>query len=168
MLPEQRIAAARRIEKRPVKRALDFQQQAAGNERREREQDHRRRHTDIPDIKRNQIDAHSGRAGLERPNDHFHSGRDRRNLNKGETQQPHIRTDARLVSRGQRRIHEPAAARSGIKENRAAQENTAQQETPEAEGRQPREGQIARSEHLRQEQDRDRLENRNRKEKHHY
>src|SRR3546814_3124034 len=41
VLPQQRVAAARGIEERPVEGALHLQQQVAGDQRRKGEQDHR-------------------------------------------------------------------------------------------------------------------------------
>ena len=73
-----------------------------------------------------------------------------------------------LIARGERRIHEPAAARRGVEEERAAQEDAADDEAPEAERREPRKRQIARALHLRQDEDRERLEDRDGEEEHHH
>ena len=162
MLPQQRVAAALRIEERPVKSALDFQQHAAGDQRRKSEDDHRRGHQHVPDIERHEIDAHPRRPGLERADDHLDGGGDGGDFDERKSQQPDIRADVGLIIRSERRIHEPAAARRGVEEDRPAKKHAAEQKTPEAECRKTRKRQVARAEHLRQKQYRDRLEDRNR------
>jgi hypothetical protein len=52
-------------------------------------------------------------------------------------EQPDVRADARLVLRGERRIHEPAALRRRAEEDRAADEDAAEEklQKPNAESR---------------------------------
>ena len=126
MLPQQRVAAARRIEERPVKRSLHFEQHAAGDQRRKGEEDHRRRHQHVPGIERDEVDAHARRPAFERADDHLDGGGNRGNLDERKSQQPDVRADVRLIGRSKRRIHEPAAARRGVEKDRAAQKYPAE------------------------------------------
>jgi hypothetical protein len=168
VLPEERVAAARRIEERPLKRALDLEQETARDERREREEHHRRCDEHVPGIQRNHVDSHARRPALEHADDQFHGRGNRGHFDERESKQPDVRSDVGLVCRGEGRIHEPAAARRGIEEDRAAQEQAAEDEAPEPVGRQPRKGQVSRAQHFRKDQDREGLEDRHGEQEHHH
>ena len=118
-------------------------------------------------VERDQVDPHARRAALEHSDDQLHRGGNGGDLDEREAEEPDVRADPRLIGGRQRRVHEPAAARGGIEEDRAAEEDPAQHEAPEAVGRQAREGQVARAQHLRQDHDREGLEDRHGEEKHH-
>ena len=59
--------------------------------------DHRRGHQHVPAVERDQVDAHPGRAALERPDDQLHGGGDRRHFDERESEQPDVGADARLI-----------------------------------------------------------------------
>ena len=168
MLPQKRIAAARRVEERPVEHALHLEQQVAGDQRREGEQDHARDDQQVPGEERHEVDPHARRAAFHDADDEFDSRGDRSDLDEGKAKQPDIGADARLFGGGQRRVHEPARRRRSTEEDRAADEDAANQETPESESSKPRKWQFARAQHGRQQEDRHRLENRHGEEKHHH
>ena len=73
-----------------------------------------------------------------------------------------------ILRAGQRRIHEPAAGRREIEEQRAEEDQAADEIGPEGEGAEPRERQVARAEHLRQQQDAHRLDRRHGEQEHHH
>ena len=151
-----------------MKGALDLQQQAASDERREGEENHRCGYQNVPGVKRDEINAHARWAGFQHPDDHFYGGSNGGHLDEREAEQPDIRADPRLILGGQRRVHEPATARRGIEEQRATEEYPAKQEGKKAKSRQTRKGQIARPQHLRQEHDRNGFEDRQGKQEHHH
>ena len=90
-------------------------------------------------------------------------------LDEADPEQPEIGVDPRRISdRGQRRIHEPAAVGREPDEERGEERQPADEIGPEGIGRQPREGQVARGEHLRQQQHAHRLDRRHREQEHHH
>jgi hypothetical protein len=151
-----------------VERTFQFEQQTSGDEWRKCEEHHRGRHQRVPGVERDQVDPHAGWPAFEHADNQFDGRGDGRNLDEGEAEQPDIGTDVRLVCRRERRVHEPAAARRGIEEQRAAQEDAADDEGPEPEGREPRKRQIASPLYLGQDEDGERLENRDREKEHHH
>jgi hypothetical protein len=72
----------------------------------------------------------------------------------------------RELDRGQRRIHEPAAVGRRA-EGSSSRRRAAEQEAPVAVGAEPRERQVARAEHLREQQDGERLDDRHGEQEHH-
>ncbi len=128
VLPQQRIAAAGRIEERPMKRALDSSSRLPTMSGGKAKTIIAAADQDIPDIQRHEVDAHSRRPALQCPDDHLHGRRNGGDLNERESQQPDVGADSWLIARGQRRIHEPAAAWRGVEEDRAAKEERRQSE----------------------------------------
>ena len=99
MLPQQRVAASRRIEERPMKIALNLHQQVAGNERRKREEHHRRRHEHVPAIKRDEVDAHARRTTLEHADYKLYRRRDSGHFDEAEAKQPEVGANIRVDTR---------------------------------------------------------------------
>jgi hypothetical protein len=143
--------------------------QLSSNQRREGEQDHHRDDEDVPGVERHEVEPHAGRAAFEHADDQFDCGCDRRHLDEAEAEHPDVRAEPTQIGpRRQRRIHEPAAIRRGIEEDRSRDEHAADQEAPIAKAREPREGQVACAEQLWQQDDRDRLEHRHSEQEHHH
>ncbi len=168
VLPEQRIAAAGRIEEGPVERALELEEDVAGDERWEGEEDHPRHHQHVPGVERDQVDPHPRRPGLEHADDQLHRSGDRRDLDEGEAEEPDVGADALVVGGGERRVHEPAAGGRCAEEDRAADEDAADGEAVEGVGREAGKGQVPAAQELRQHQDREAFEDRNGEEEHHH
>ncbi len=169
VLPEQRIPSPLRIEERPVEQPFHFEKYVARDERRKGEQDHDRDDEDVPRVQRHQVEPHSGRPAFQNTDDELHRGGDRRNFDEGQSQHPDVRANAgkRRIG-GERWIHEPSAVGSGVEENRASHEYAAEQETPVAECRETGKRQVARTQQLRQDQDRNRFEHRHGEQEHHH
>ena len=109
VLPEQRVAAAARIEERPAEGALELEQHRAGDERRKREEHHERRHEHVPGVERHQVEPHARRPAAQHADDQLHGGGDRRDFDEREAEQPDVGADVGLIAAGERRVHEPAA-----------------------------------------------------------
>ena len=74
----------------------------------------------------------------------------------------------RVLGAGERRVHEPAAIGRDAEEQAGEHQHAADGVAPVAEGREPRERHVARAEHARQQQHRDRLDDRHREQEHHH
>src|SRR5690606_11372515 len=123
--------AAAHVEERPIEGALELEQDVAGDERWEREQDHRADHEHIPGVERREMDAHARRAAAEHPDDELDGGGDRGDFDEGEPEQPEVRPEIALIRTRERRIHEPSAARRDAEEEARAEEHAADGEAPE-------------------------------------
>src|SRR3546814_20041072 len=97
MLPKQRIAAARRVEKGPVEGALDFEQQRAEDDAGKSYDDHHREDEHRPGENRHPVEAHAGRAGAQHADDDIDRARDRADLDEAYADQPDIGVDARRI-----------------------------------------------------------------------
>ena len=168
VLPQQWIAALFRDEERPVKGALQLQQQRGEDHRGEGEHDHQRENEHHPGIDRQLVERLAGSARLEHSDDDLDGAGNRGDLDEADPQQPEIGVDARRVLEArQRRIHEPAAVRRQPEENAAEEGQTADQISPEGIGRQARKRKIACGLHVGQKNDADRFHHRHGEEKHH-
>ena len=90
VLPQQGIAALRRVEERPAEQPLHLEQQVARDQRREGEQDHHCDDEDVPGVERHQVEPHARRAALQNADDQLDRGGDRRYLDEAEAQHPDV------------------------------------------------------------------------------
>jgi hypothetical protein len=111
--------------------------------------------------------VHARRPAFEHAHDQFHRRGDGGDFDEGQAQEPDVGADAALFGR-KRGIHEPAGIGRGVEKDRATDEDATDQETPIAERGQPGKRQVPRTQHGRQDQDGDRLEDRNREQEHHH
>ena len=77
VLPQQRIAAPRGVEDRPVEGPLELQQRRAGDHRREGQHDHQAHHQHRPGIDRHAGQAHAGRPRHQDAGDQLDGAGDR-------------------------------------------------------------------------------------------
>jgi hypothetical protein len=150
VLPQQRVAAARRVEKRQVKRPLGLEQGRGQDQRREGHHHHQPGDQHVPPEDRHPVERHAGGAHLQDRDDGLDRERERRDLDEGHAEQPHIGVDARRIDVGaQRRIHEPAAIGRDAGQQRHGQDGAAEQVAPIAVGGEARKREIAGAENLR-------------------
>ena len=169
MLPQERIAAACRVEEWPAEHPLHLEQDVAGDQWREGEQDHAGHDEEVPGKERHEVDAHPRCTAFHDADDQFDRRGDRSNFNEGQAKKPYVGADAgKLLVGGERRIHEPARRWRRIEEDRAAHEDTADEKAPEAESAEPGKWQFACAEHRRQQEDRHGLEDWHGEQEHHH
>ncbi len=169
VLPQERVAAALGDEERPVEGALHLEQRGAGDDRREREHDHRADDEHRPGEDRHARQRHAGRARHQDADDQLDRAGDRADLDEADAEQPEVGVEpGRVDAARQRRVHEPAAVGRQADEQGAEERQTADRVRPVGIRRQARERQVARAEHVRQQIDRERLDHRHGEQEHHH
>ena len=94
----------------PPKGAFNFKQDRAEDQRRETGQDHQRGDQRVPCEDRHLVKRHTRRTVFQDRHGQLNRRTNRRNLDKGDANQPEIGVDPRRVQgAGEGRIHEPPA-----------------------------------------------------------
>jgi hypothetical protein len=168
MLPEQRVAAFDRIVELRADQPVGDQEGRCQHYRRHREQDHEARDQDRPGIEWHAIERHARGALLENGADQFDRTGDRRDFGEGNQLRPNVGALARRIfGPGERHIGEPAGLGADVHQEGDPEENAAEQVNPVAEGIEPRERDVARAHHQRNQVDRHCLHHRHGEEEHH-
>ncbi len=169
VLPEQRVAAAFRVEERPVEGAFHLEQDRAEDQGREAAEHHQRRDEKVPSHERHACERHAGRAHLEDRHHDLDRGRDGGDLDEGDAEQPDVGSDPRRIGpRRERRVHEPAAVRRDPEGDGAEHDRAADEIAPIAEGREPRKREVARAQQFGQQVDRQAFDEGDGEKEHHH
>jgi hypothetical protein len=151
VLPQQRVSALGGDEKRPAKGALELQHDGGEDHRGKREHDHGGEHQHGPREHRHLVERHAGGTRAQHADDDLNGAGDGRYLDEADAEQPEVSADiGRIARAGERRIHEPAARRREVEEQRAEENQSADKIGPERIGAEARKRQVAGAEHLRQ------------------
>jgi hypothetical protein len=103
-----------------------------------------------------------------RADDDLDRAGDRGDLDEADAEQPEVLVDAgRISAAGERRIHEPAAARRQAEEQAGEEHQPADRIGPVGERGKPRKRHVARPQHVRQQQDAHRFHCRHGEQEHH-
>ena len=94
VLPQERIAAARRVEEGQVEGALEFEQDRAEDQRRKADQHHHGGDQQVPGEDRHPVERHARRAHLQDRDGDLDRRGDGGNLDEGDAEQPDIGIDA--------------------------------------------------------------------------
>ena len=169
MLPQQRIAAAQAVKKDKPGGAFQLQHDAGENQRRKAEQNHQRHGQYVPAENRHFLQAHARRAHAQNRHHQFHPGGHRRDLHKGDAQQPKIRPAPRAEGGvAQRRIHKPAGTGGDAPQQAGAQNDAAEQIAEITQRPYARIGQIAGADHFGNQVHGQPFEHRDGEQKHHH
>jgi hypothetical protein len=168
VLPEQRVAAFRRIEELCPDQAIRDQGRARDHHRRHGEEHHEGGDEKPPHEERYPVERHAGRALLHDRGDELNRYGDRRHFGEGDHLRPDVGALARGIFRsGKRHVGEPADIRADIEEERDEQHRAAEEVEPVGVVAEPREGDLPRSHHERHEIVAHALHDRHGEEKHH-
>jgi hypothetical protein len=168
VLPEQRVAALRRVVEVRRDQAVERQEAARQHHRRHREHDHERRHEHRPHEQRHAVQRHAGCALLERGDDDLDRRDQRRELGEGHQLRPDVVALAgRVLRSGERHVAEPAGVRTDVGQERRPEQHAADQVRVVAVRVEAREGDVARAEHERHEVEPERLHHRYGEQEHH-
>ena len=169
MLPQQGVTALLRNEERPAEGALELEQQRCQDYGRKREHDHSGEDQHRPGEHRHTVERHAWRARTQHADDQLDRARDRGDFDETDAEQPEIRAKTgRILRACERRIHGPAAGRREIVEQRAEEYDSSDEVGPEREGAEARKRKVARAEHLRQQENAHRFDDRHGEQEHHH
>ena len=150
VLPQQRRAALVGVEEVRAEVAVQQQHRDRRGQRGQRQDDQVRVDQDRPHEQRHAPPAHAGRAHVVDRGDEVDRAEDRRQAGEVDHVDPRLlAVGGRVLLRRERDVGEPAGLGRG-EEERRVERHPAEQEHPVRPGVQPREGDVARADHQRQ------------------